>query len=146
MVLAFTVFSPGCGPTEPSGPHAEIQARLTNARALWRTQALNDYSYVFARSCFCAPDSREPATVTVRGGVITTVVGVTSGTQREPAQFKTIVGLFDLIQEAIDRNAATINVEFDPSRGFVTSAYIDADQRIADEEYSIEARSLVPIR
>jgi hypothetical protein len=135
-----------CGLTEPNGPHADVQARLTAARALWRSQALNDYTYVFARSCFCAPDFREPALVTVRGGTIASVVGATNGAPRDPAQFRTIVGLFDLIQEAIDQNAATINVEFDGTRGFVASAYIDVSQRVADEEYSIEARSLIPVR
>ena len=61
------------------------------------------------------------------------------------AQYPTIEGLFDLVQNAIDDDAATIRTEYDPARGFLASGYFDIDERIADEELSVEARGLVPL-
>ena len=48
--------------------------------------------------------------------------------------YLTIDGLFDLIQDAYDRNAHEVQVEFDPSRGYPTRIYIDYSEMIADEE------------
>lgn len=134
-----------CGLTDPSGPHAEAEARLREARSLWRAQGVASYTYVASRSCFCAPEAREPATVTVRAGVIVSVVSVESGLSRSPEGYHTVEGLFDLVQDAIDKNAATIRAEYDSARGYLTSAYIDLDERLADEEFSVEARALTPL-
>ena len=60
LVLAAVVAAAACGVTGPSGRHAEEQARLDQARARWRGQALSDYTFVFRRGCFCVPEVREP--------------------------------------------------------------------------------------
>lgn len=145
QTVALSAALSACGLTDPSGPHAEEEARLREARSLWRAQGVASYTYVASRSCFCAPEAREPATVTVRAGVIVSVVSVEGGVSRSPEGYHTVEGLFDLVQDAIDKNAATIRTEYDPARGYLTSAYIDLDERLADEEFSIEARALTPL-
>ncbi|MEO8361737.1 MAG: DUF6174 domain-containing protein [Vicinamibacteria bacterium] len=136
-----------CGSlTEPSGPHAEEQKRLTVAQSLWRSQGLNDYSYVFTRGCFCAPEFREPVTITVRSGAVVSVASVSSGVSRDIAGYQTIDGLFGVVQKAINDDAASIRAEYDPVRGYLASAYIDLDTRLADEEISIEAKAVTPVR
>ncbi len=145
-VLLSALLAAACGLTEPSGPHAEDQARLAEARQQWRAQGLADYTYVFSRSCFCVFEYREPVTITVRGGNIVSVVTVANGSPRESSTYQTIEGLFDDIQQAIDEDAATIRAEYDATRGYPKSAYIDIDQRIADEELSFEAKNLTPLR
>lgn len=139
-------FAAACGLTEPSGPHAAEQAKLVAARRLWRAQAVTDYTYVFSRSCFCVTEYREPATITVRGGAIVSAKSLADGSARDLAWYYTVDGLFDLIQTAIDEDAATLRVEYDRTRGYVTSAYIDIDERMADEELSFQARGLTPLR
>ena len=134
-----------CGVTGPSGRHAGEQARLDQARAQWRAQSIVDYTYVFSRGCFCVEDYREPVTITVRGRTIESVVSVAGGVPRDAAQYPTIEGLFDLVQNAIDEDAATIRTEYDPARGFLASAYFDISERIADEELSVQATALVPL-
>lgn len=134
-----------CGVTGPSGRHAGEQARLDQARARWRAQSIVDYTYVFSRGCFCVQEYREPVTITVRGRTIESVVSVAAGVPRDPAQYPTIEGLFDLVQNAIDEDAATITTEYDPARGYLTSAYFDISERVADEELSVEVRSLTPL-
>ena len=46
----------------------------------------------------------------------------------------TVGDLFDLLEEAYDRGAVTVNVTFDSEAGYPTELYIDYDQRMADEE------------
>lgn len=144
LILA-TLVASGCLFTEPSGPHGAEQAELGAARKLWRLQSLDDYTFVFSRGCFCVFESREPVTITVRGGNIVSVVSVASGTPRDPSSYQTIEGLFDTILAAIDKDAATIRADYHPTRGYVNAAYIDMDERIADEEMSFEAKDLTPL-
>ena len=140
------ILAVGCGITRPSGPLAAAQAELTEARRLWRSQGLTGYTYVLSRGCFCTPEYREPATVTVRGGRVVSAVSVATGEARDIAWFEPIDGLFDSIQEAIDDGAAQVQAEYDPARGYPILVYIDIDQRLADEEISYEAKALTPIR
>ena len=49
-------------------------------------------------------------------------------------EFRTINGLFDLVQDAYNRNAHEVQVEFDPSRGYPTRIWIDYVLMMTDEE------------
>ena len=144
-VAALAAFGSACGRAGPSGPLDEAQARLNDARRMWRSQSVSAYSYVYARSCFCAPDAREPVRIIVRSQRVQSVVTVSTGASRSPAEFRTIDGLFDMIQDAIDDGVASVVAEYDPRLGFPRTVYIDVDARLADEEVAFEARDLVPI-
>ncbi len=144
LALTLSAAAAACGIIDPSGRHAGEQARLDRARAQWRGQAIVDYAYVFSRACFCAEEYREPVTITVRGGAIVSVVSVAGGVSREASGYPTVEGLFDLVQDAIDEDADAIRTEYDPARGYLTSAYLDISESVADEEIWVEARSLTP--
>jgi hypothetical protein len=72
--------------------------------------------------------------VTVKDGVITGVTELASEVARDPEIFRTIDGLFDLVQDAYARDAHEVQVEFDPSRGYPTRIWIDYVLMVADEE------------
>ena len=129
-----------------TGPLGEERDRLEQARAHWRSQAIQSYTYTFKRSCFCAPGSNEPMTVTVRGNAIQSVVRISDGAPQDPAQFDTVDGLFELLAEAIDGDPAQFSAEYHPGLGHPTSGYIDQDARIADEELGFTATDLQPLR
>ena len=59
------------------------------------------------------------------------------------ANYRTIEGLFEFIQEAINRKAYRIKVSYDTNLGYPISASIDYDERMADEEKSFKAEGLV---
>ena len=105
---------------------------LGEQRALWASQGLTDYTFDVVRICYCqfVADVR----VTVKDGVITGVTELASEVARDPETFRTIDGLFDLVQDAYDRDAHEVQVEFDPSRGYPTRIWIDYVLMIADEE------------
>ena len=115
----------GDGPTAPAN-------RLGEQRALWAAQVLTDYTFDVTKVCYwlCMGDVR----VTVKDGVITGVTELASEVARDPDTFRTINGLFDLVQDAYNRNAHEVHVEFDPSRGYPTQIWIDYVLMIADEE------------
>jgi hypothetical protein len=72
--------------------------------------------------------------VTVINGVITGVTEIASEVARDPDGYPTIDGFFDLVQDAYDRDAYEVQVEFDPDRGYPTRIWIDYVQMMADDE------------
>lgn len=144
VAVLLALAASGCGSVSGPDELDEERDRLQQARAQWLSQGLRDYQYTFRRSCFCAPGSTEPMRITVRGNAIASVVRISDGAPQDPAVFDTIDGLFDLLAEAIDTDAAQFRAEYDGRLGFPTSAYIDRDERIADEELGFTASDLQP--
>jgi hypothetical protein len=126
------------------GGTSVVQSELDSAREQWG-DGLGDYSFVWQRSCECTEDTTRPILITVEDDVIAGAVyadeegGVVPA---DVAQFLTTVdGVFDRIQEAIDDDAFRITVEY-ASNGAPTSVAIDYDERIADEEFSLQISEL----
>ncbi len=123
-------------PTTPE--QAAIEARLAatndlaDYRTLWETQRLTDYAFDVSRVCYC--QFRGDVRVTVKDGVITGVTELASEVARDPDTFRTIDGLFDLVQDAYDRDAHEVQVDFDPDRGYPTRIWIDYVEMMMDEE------------
>jgi uncharacterized protein DUF6174 len=135
-----------CGTTGPTDDLDRERQRLEQARGQWRAQNIVDYQYTFRRSCFCTPESREPAVVTVRAGSIVSVESVATGAPQDPAFYFTIEGLFDLLDEAIDQEAARVSASYHSGLGYPTTAYIDRSEMIADEELGFDATDMQPQR
>ena len=51
-----------------------------------------------------------------------------------PERFVTVEELFALLQDAVRRKAARIEVSYDERYGYPTELFIDYDERMADEE------------
>jgi hypothetical protein len=144
--LALLLVLGGAGCASVTGPLDEERDRLEQARAQWRSQGMTSYAYVYRRSCFCAPGSTEPMTITVRNNAIQSVVRISDGERQDPALFDTVDGLFELLGDALDGDPAQFRADYDAGRGYPTSAYIDRDSRIADEELGFTATDLQPLR
>ena len=128
LKLSAVLLLAACGSDSPTAP----VNHLGEQRALWASQDLTDYTFDVTKVCYwlCMGDVR----VTVKDGVITGVTELASEVARDPDTFRTINGLFDLVQDAYNRNAHEVQVEFDPSRGYPTRIWIDYVLMIADEE------------
>ena len=105
---------------------------LADYRTLWEAQRLTDYTFDVSRVCYC--QFMGDVRVTVQGGVITGVTELASEVARDPETFRTIDGLFDLVQDAYDRDAHEVQVDFDPDRGYPTRIWIDYVEMMMDEE------------
>ena len=114
------------------------------ARSRWRASGLTSYRYGFRWSTMIFWD-----------GAIEVIDGQVSSYERleafppffeEPPMYRTIEGLFDRIADARARDAASIEVTWDPEFGYPRSAAIDQSLLIADEEQYWSIVFLEPIR
>src|SRR5262245_1480087 len=94
VALGLVLVLGGAGCASVTGPRDEERDQLEQARAQWRSVGMTSYSYVYRRSCFCAPGATEPMTITVVGNAIQSVARVSDGQRQDPALFDTIDGLF----------------------------------------------------
>lgn len=116
---------------------------LAAARALWAVHGQDDYNMAFNWRCFCSPALLAPVDLWVRGRAVDSG-NLAGGPELVPdhlAEYRTVDGLFDFIDEAISQQAVGINVTYDPS-GYPADVWIDYDERLADEERGFEVRSL----
>ena len=113
----------------------------------FESSAPPSYSYVVRINCECPSDVTRPVVVWVDQGFIEFLEYEDDGRSVPLSiadSFPSVEQLFDAIQDAIDRDADSIDVQYDPTYGYPTSVYIDYDDRVADEELSITTRDLEP--
>jgi hypothetical protein len=106
-------------------------------RNLWNQRNISNYRYTLSNSCFCLPDARGPVVIEVRNGQTTSITSVATGQPVDPQffqQYNTIPKLFDVIQDAIDRRAYSLNVRYNHRLGYPTQIDIDYSSQLADEE------------
>ena len=122
------------------------QADLFRHRGRWERASLVNYDYTGAWICFCPADYIATATVSVRDGVVTVVSSAEPGIRDIPVpeRFIPIADLFKLLQDAIDRGAAGIDVDYDEQYAFPARFFVNYDEQIADEERGFVVRSFTP--
>lgn len=135
-----------CWPFDTDGDSRAL-IELERARRAWRVAGIADYDFVLERTCFCGEEARGPVAMEVRDGVVVSRTYVGSG-EPVPADFHPwfppVEGLFDQIEDAIDRDAHRINAEYDPVRGHPVRIWIDYRENVADEEQGWRILSLEP--
>lgn len=127
--------------SDVTGPKAE----LAEARERWKARRITQYEYNLQRICFCLEEATRAVTIRVQGGVVTGAWYLSDQSPVPSANLKnypTVEGLFETIEEAIGRNAARLDVEYDRATGHPTRIDIDYDQRMADDEIFIRAWEL----
>jgi hypothetical protein len=125
------------------GEVVDPQAALDANRARWDAANVPDYQYRMQRGCFCAPELTEPGIVKVRDGAIQSVESPDGLSLLDPADYLTIDGLFDVIQDAIDAGADAFQVTYDETFGVPISISVDYLLPAADDEISYSATELV---
>ncbi|BBD69624.1 hypothetical protein NIES4072_30410 [Nostoc commune NIES-4072] len=112
------------------------EKRLAFNRRFWNQQNISNYDYTLSNSCFCIGEARGPVVIKVRNGQTSSITSVATGKDvKEYFQnYNTIPKLFDVIQDAINRKAASLNVRYNARFGYPTQIDIDYNSQIADEE------------
>lgn len=128
-----------------SGVGPEV-ADLAEARQRWEAEGPASYVYAVERLCFCL--GRGPARVTVEDGEVVSVEAVEPEDHFEPTAelFPSVDGLFEILADAIARDAYSIRATYDPETGVPTEFFIDYDQSIADEELGMRVTEPVTAR
>jgi hypothetical protein len=119
---------------------SRAQSELDRNWDRFQSSAPLSYSYTVRVACDCTSDVTRPVTVWVDRGSIEYVL-YADDNRPVPLSisnsFPSVEQLFDAIQDAIDRQADYIDVDYDVTYGYPTNVYIDYDRRTADEELSL---------
>lgn len=124
-----------------------IQGELDQARSKWRVARPSNYTYTYSLSCFCPRELTDRVRITVQNAKVDNVIYTNTGQPvdlQHLQHFHTIDELFDMLQDAINRDPHQMAASYDPSYGYPTSVTIDYNEMIADEEMRFTADSLQP--
>jgi hypothetical protein len=129
----------GCGTSAPE------QSQFDSALETWSVQGPSSYSFTWQRYCECTTEVTQPIRITVDNDVITSAVYLDTQLPVSAdvrAQLATIDGVFGMIHDAIADNAYLVNVQYSSDSGHPLSVSVDYDERVADEELSLDIRDL----
>lgn len=137
--VGIAVLLAGCLPTG-----SDELRELERNRARWAASAPTTYEFVFQRSCECLPEYTAPMRVTVRAGIVQSVVDVQSGQEVSPSTHgpMTIEEIFAEIESALDSRAHRVEVSYHRALGYPMAVFIDHDERMADDEIYYAASEL----
>ncbi len=125
----------GSTTTSTSTPIVESddpEVQLATARERW-DDAPDDYRMTLTELCFC------PETIwieTVVGGVVTSHQAGSDESFYDPGP-RTMVDLFDEVQDLIDAGYATLELEIEPDTGALVRYWVDVEETMADEEHGV---------
>jgi hypothetical protein len=128
----------------PATPDGVDFSAIADAAERWQAYGLKDYVVEQKRLCFCAVP---PGFVrlTVRDNRIVGGVDVTT-TQPVPPQalqsYQTIDEMFAWLRDVQARNPARLAIDYDARYGYPERIAVDYSVGLADDELSIEQRSL----
>lgn len=143
VVLA-AALSAGLQACSAVGPRRLGAERLAFAVALerWNAQRIDDYAYSLQRLCECLNEWMRPVRVVVENGVIVSLSDAQTGAPvaaERAHMYHTVEGLFELIADAIERDADVVAVEYHPSLGYPVRITIDDDIQVGDDEFTYVA-------
>lgn len=135
LLAATALAAPGCGDLGPDS--GDLRDEVARHRSRWEAGRPADYAYVLERLCFCGEEARGPVRLRVDGPDVLSRVYVTGGgsvSEDLAPWFPAVDGLFDVIDDALDRDAHQIQVTWDDETGLPMELWIDYEVNIADEE------------
>ncbi|MEZ4588211.1 MAG: DUF6174 domain-containing protein [Gemmatimonadales bacterium] len=138
LLALLTLAAAGC----VFGPN-EQREELERARERWAAQGITLYSFTVHRSCFCPMLTVEVTVGEVAVERIDVDTGLPIAEQLIPL-YPDVPGLFAIIERELDRPAASLEVEYDPVRGYPTRIVVDPIRNAVDDEYSYLVTELEP--
>ena len=141
LALPFVLSLAACA-DDPTPEVAELESK----REQFTQTMQGSYKFTWRKSCECTTEWTQPIRITVQQGSIIQALYVET---QQPvsaallADLETIEGVFDLVQDAYNEGAHSINVTYDPTNAFPTSIGIDYDVQIADEEFSLQISDVI---
>lgn len=125
------------GEGNPPVMESSILEELRKNQQLWAKQNLRNYRYTLQVNCFCPPQITQPVVIEVRRGrtVSTRAANNRNTVNRDFFKdYDSVDKLFEIIRDAVAKNAHRIEVNYHPTLGYPTKVSIDYSQQMADEE------------
>ena len=112
-----------------------VNGELESARARWAANQPSAYEVTVRTLCFCIEN--RPVIVAVRAGAIESRRYADTGLAIDPrfaSLFPAVEGLFAVVDDAVARHAAQLDVQYDAVRGFPVRISIDYIKNAVDDE------------
>ena len=116
-----------------------VNGDLASARARWAASQPNAYEITVRALCFCGEN--RPVIVAVKAGVVESRRYADTGLAIDPRSaslFPSVDGLFAVVDDAIARHAAQLDVQYDDVRGFPVRIAIDYIKNAIDDEVTYQ--------
>lgn len=139
----------GRGETPTVASSNPSQLQLLRNWQKWREQNISNYRYTLRVSCFCTPEVTQPVIVEVRNGKVASIVSASTRKPVNPEFFKeydSVPKAFNLVRDAIAKDAYRLSVTFNSTLGYPTKVNIDYSAQMADEERAFTIEKLEVIR
>lgn len=140
LLVALALAAAACGDT-PTNPELEANRQQFS-------ESMNDsYRFTWRKSCECSAESTAPIRITVQQGTILSAVSVETSLPVSSDTLQTLAtidGVFETIEDAYIKGAASVHVTYDPALGFPASLGIDYSLDIADDEFSLQITDVQP--
>ena len=107
---------------------------------------VSNYQFNFRWECFCNETYVEPVSISVRENKIVDTAFVEDKvpfTIGRLWKYRTVDGLFDLVQEGINQKAYSISVEYHSELGYPIDGWIDYEEDSVDEELGFKIDGLL---
>jgi hypothetical protein len=144
--LAGAICLAACSSLTYSNPRLErIQQELNREYDLWKSRPIPGYQYHFTRFCFCGTDLQRSVIVQVTNSKLVAVTYTDNGASAPDSVFRsyfTVEGLFGQIQAAINLQADSLVVEYDPAVHYPIKIVIDQDRFAPNDELALFASDL----
>jgi hypothetical protein len=123
------------------------QAELNEARARWQERGPSSYLITMTRWCECTAEMTGPVIVNVQNGAVASRTYTANGVSVPPSladAFPPVEGLFQMIDNAIQRRAQVLDVRYDPGLGHPVMVFINDNPSMPDGDIRTVVTSLVP--
>ncbi len=125
------------------------EASILKNRARWERSGITNYAYEMAWQCFCPPWFTALVNVVVVQGQVAALELVDSAMGpmiQAQERYVTIDGLFDFLQDALDRDAFQIRAEYGSELGYPREVFVDYSELMVDEELGFIVKVVRPSR
>ncbi|NJD20903.1 MAG: hypothetical protein FIA95_16665 [Gemmatimonadetes bacterium] len=135
LPAALVVLSAGCQGLGPQS--SELLEDIALHRSIWESKRPTAYAYDLQRTCNCPEEAQGPVRVRVHGSQVVqrtyTATGAPLASGLEAA-FPSVEGLFDLLEDAVKRDAWSVTINWNAEFGFPSDLYVDYDGSAINDE------------
>ena len=137
-ILALVLAS-GCIENRLTTPSGQLQT----AWSKWALTHPASYQMTYQKLCFCG--ETRAVIIVFRNGAIESAKYLDTGATAPTAGLPSVDDVFNIINDAVSRNAATINASYDATLGYPVSVFIDYFANAADDELTITISNFTPL-
>ena len=117
------------------GANTEAHVDFKENKDTWESTRPENYSFTLQRSGFIAGEAAKPVDLIIHGNTIVDATFSDGSNAMVPEYNQlSVTDLFKTIGNALDSNAAKVEVKYDADTGVPESIFVDQSELIADEE------------